>query len=182
MRTHTDAIKLMRFIEALGQRSSSAGRAYIVGGGSAVLYGWRSSTVDVDIKLDPEPAGAFGAIGRLKDELEINVELASPEQFIPELPGWHERSVHIGRYGQVDFYHYDFYAQALAKIERGHSRDLGDVDAMIQAKLVDPERLLELFHAVEGSLERYPAIDAEAFRAKVLAALSRSALATGEQP
>jgi hypothetical protein len=182
VRTPTDASKLTRFIEALGQRSSSPGRVYIVGGGSAVLYGWRSSTVDVDIKLDPEPAGAFGAIGRLKDELRINVELASPEQFIPELPGWRERSVHIGRYGQVDFYHYDFYAQALAKIERGHSRDLGDVEAMFRAKLVEPGRLLELFQAVEASLDRYPAIDEEAFRAKVEVALSRFTAATGAQP
>ena len=172
----------MRFMEALGRRSSGAGRVYIVGGGSAVLYGWRSATVDVDVKLDPEPAGAFGAINRLKDELQINVELASPDMFIPELPGWRERSVHIGRYGQVDFYHYDLYAQALAKIERGHSRDLGDVEAMLRANLVEPARLLELFHAVEGSLERYPAIDADAFRTKVRAALSRFAPATGEQP
>jgi hypothetical protein len=84
--------------------------------------------------------------------------------------------------GQVDFYHYDFYAQALAKIERGHSRDLGDVEAMFRAKLVEPGRLLELFQAVEASLERYPAVDAEAFRAKVQAALTRFAPAPGEEP
>jgi hypothetical protein len=115
----------MRFIEALGRQSSSGGRVYIVGGGSAVLYGWRTATVDVDVKLDPEPVGAFEAIRQLKDELGINVELASPDLFIPELPAWRERSVYIGRFGQVDFYHYDFYAQALAKVPRmlsGHRR------------------------------------------------------------
>lgn len=48
---------------------------------------------------------------------------ASTEQFIPELPGWRERSPFIRREGRISFNHYDLHAQALAKIERGHERD-----------------------------------------------------------
>ena len=62
----------------------------------------------------------FEAIALLQDELDLNVELTVPDQFVPPLPGWRERSPFIARYGEVDFYHYDFYGQALAKIERSH--------------------------------------------------------------
>ena len=63
----------------------------------------------------------------LKDRLDVNIELASPDDFIPALPGWQERSTFIAQVGKVTFLHYDFYAQALAKIERGHDFDLSDV-------------------------------------------------------
>jgi hypothetical protein len=38
----------------------------------------------------------------------------------------------------VAFYHYDFYSQALAKIERGHSQDRVDVAAILARRLVEP--------------------------------------------
>lgn len=39
----------------------------------------------------------------------------------------------------------DLIAQALSKIERGHARDLDDVHAMLERKLVTPEPLCEQF-------------------------------------
>ena len=83
------------------------------------------------------------------------------------LPGWVERSVFIARHGSLEFFHYDFYSQALAKIERFHSRDQGDVAQMLAAGLVKRERLLELFRIVEPNLIRFPAIDADALRRRV---------------
>lgn len=72
---------------ALGKQVRGKGRIYFTGGATAVLYGWRPMTIDIDIKPEPEPAGLFEAIAELKEELEINVELASPDQFIPVIPG-----------------------------------------------------------------------------------------------
>lgn len=57
----------------------------ILGGATALLAGWRTATVDLDLKLDPEPEGAFAAIAQIKEELGVNVELASPAEFLPEL-------------------------------------------------------------------------------------------------
>lgn len=68
---------------------------------------------------------------------------------------------------KVSFYHYDFYAQALAKIERGHSQDRIDVQAMLGAGLVAPARLLELFEAIEPELYRYPALNPSVLRRAV---------------
>ncbi|MDQ6940262.1 MAG: hypothetical protein M3119_08920 [Verrucomicrobiota bacterium] len=168
MRSETDREKIEAFMRALAQRVRGSGRIYLTGGGSAVLYGWRASTIDLDLKAEPEPAGFFEAIAELKETLDLNVELASPDDFIPALPGWRERSVFIARRGELDFYHYDLYAQALAKIERGHDRDLADVRAMLGRRLILPDKLRELFGAMEPDLIRYPAIDANAFREAVL--------------
>ena len=154
----------MRF---LGREARGEGRIYLVGGASAVIVGWRDTTIDVDLKLDPEPPGVFEAIARAKDALNMNLELASPEDFIPALPDWRARSVFVARYGRVDFFHYDFYSQALAKIERGHAQDLSDVDAMLCLKLIEPGLALRLFEAIESDLVRYPAIDPVHFRGRV---------------
>ncbi|WP_373536823.1 hypothetical protein [Microcoleus sp.] len=44
-------------MEALGKEASGSGCIYFTGGASALLIGWRNSTVDIDIRLDPEPSG-----------------------------------------------------------------------------------------------------------------------------
>src|SRR5438552_473799 len=92
MRHYVDRKKLEEFMRRLGRRATTPGTVYICGGSTALLLGFRSQTVDIDIKLDPEPGGVFEAIAELKESLGINVELASPDQFIPPLPGWRERS------------------------------------------------------------------------------------------
>ncbi len=71
----------------------------------------------------------------LKEALQINVELASPADFIPVPPGWEDRSPFITREGRISFHHFDLYAQALAKVERSHSQDLEDVREMILKKV-----------------------------------------------
>lgn len=175
MRSDVDVSKIERLMAALGQGARGPGRVYLTGGASALLIGWRAATVDVDLRLDPEPEGIFEAIRDLKDALDVNVELASPQDFLPELPGWRERSPFIARHGAVDFFHYDFHAQALAKISRGHGRDRADVRAMVERGLVRPERLADLFEAIGPQLVRFPALDAEALAARVAAAVAELA-------
>jgi hypothetical protein len=167
MRAASDARKIERLMQGIGRLAKGPGRVYLVGGASAVTIGWRPTTVDADLKLDPEPEGVFDAIAKLKGELDMNVELAAPDDFIPPLPGWKERSRFIARHGQVDFFHYDFYAQALAKIERGHTMDLEDARQMTVRGLIDMVELARRFDAIAPDIVRYPAIDPDAFRAKV---------------
>jgi len=152
---------------AVGNRVGGEGCIYLTGGATAVLHDWRPMTIDVDIKPDPEPRGLFEAIAAIKDELDLNVELASPDHFIPAVPGWRERSLFIAQHGQVQFFHYDPYGQALSKLQRGHDRDLRDVKAMLKEKMVHVERLLEMFAQIEPHLIRYPAIDPASFRGAV---------------
>jgi hypothetical protein len=167
MRSNVDSQKIKQLMKALGREARGPGSIYFTGGASALLIGWRSSTVDIDIRLDPEPPGIFQAIANLKQELDINIELASPQDFLPQLPGWRDRSVFIGRQGQILFYHYDFTAQALSKLSRGYNRDLDDVQAMYEQKLFSLEELRDCFDAIESELIRFPSLDPDLLRNKI---------------
>jgi hypothetical protein len=160
-----------RLLAEIEQQARAPGSIYLVGGASAVLFGWRTRTIDVDLKLDPEPAGIFEAIAQLKEQLDLNIELAAPDQFIPALPDWRQQSLPIDTSGRVQFFHYDFRGQALAKIERGHTRDLSDVKAMIHRGLVSKVDLIDGFAVIEPQLIRYPALDPETFRDKLVSFL-----------
>lgn len=168
MRSETDKSKVEAFMFDLGNRVHGPGQIYFRGGATAVLHGWRTMTIDIDLKADPEPLGIFEALAVLKDELDINVEFAAPDQFIPALPGWRERSLFIARHAMVEFFHYDPYSQALSKLQRGHDRDVVDVRAMRQRGLIRIDRMRELFALIEPHLIRYPAIDPGSFRAAVV--------------
>lgn len=163
MRDLTNQKKIIEFMRALGLRSRNAARVYFTGGSTAVMHGWRDNTVDIDLRFVPETDELFRALPELKEKLRINIELASPADFIPPLPGWEDRSLFIGREGKLDFYHYDPYSQALAKIERGHSQDILDVESMLRDGLIEAEELLSLFLDIENQLYRYPAIDPPSF-------------------
>lgn len=167
MRRPVDAARVRAFMRALGQQADREGHAYLTGGATAVLFGWRESTIDIDLKLEPESDRLLRALADLKERLELNLELAAPDQFIPELPGWRERSPWIAREGRLDFHHYDAYAQALAKIERGHAQDRLDVAQMLARGLVDPSQLEQRFTEIEPLLYRFPALDPASFRRAV---------------
>ncbi|HSY48979.1 MAG TPA: DUF6036 family nucleotidyltransferase [Thermoanaerobaculia bacterium] len=167
MREAVTEPRLRVFMRAIGAEARQPGRIYLTGGASAVLQGWRDSTLDVDITILPENDRILRAIPDVKEKLHINVELASPADFVPALNGWEERSPFIAGEGAISFHHFDFYTQALSKLERAHHKDLLDVDSMIRDGLVDPKRLLSLFEEAEPALYRYPAIDPPSLRRAV---------------
>jgi hypothetical protein len=175
MRRAADARRITAFLDGLGRAAHEEATCYLVGGATAVVSGWRESTIDVDIHLEPARDELLRAIQELKERLEVNVELASPADFIPELPGWRDRSPFVARHGQLTVRHYDLYAQALAKIERWHPLDQIDVAEMLRRGLIEGERLRALYNRIEPLLYRYPAVDPEAFRRRLDAALGHGA-------
>lgn len=172
MRRAADRSRIATFLNDLGRAARSEATCYLVGGATAVWFGWRESTIDIDLHLEPPADELLRAIQELKERLEVNVELASPADFIPELPGWRDRSPFVARYGRLTVRHYDFYAQALAKIERAHRLDRIDVAEMLRRGLVERDRLRTLFAAIEPHLYRYPALDPARFRGRLEAALA----------
>lgn len=167
MREAADAGRILRLLGALGQEARRDGTCYLTGGATAVLTGWRDSTIDVDVLFEPEQDEVLRALPRLKDELQVNVELASPADFIPLPAGWRDRSPFAAREGRLTFRHFDPYSQALAKLERGHSQDVADVRALLDRGLVEREQLLARFVEIEPQLYRFPALDPADFRRSV---------------
>lgn len=167
MRSNVDQKKIEQLMKALGREARGSGCVYFTGGASALLIGWRSSTVDIDIRLDPEPQGIFQALAKLKQQLDINIELASPQDFLPPLPGWRNRSIFIGKQGEISFYHYDFISQAISKLSRGYNRDVDDVQAMYEQKLFSVEELRSCFNAIEPELIRFPSLNPDVLKSRV---------------
>jgi hypothetical protein len=167
MRELADAEHIEQFMRALGRAAKVEGRAYLTGGATAVLCGWRASTIDVDIKVIPDQDDLLREIPKLKEQLNLNVELAAPSDFIPVPVGWEERSPFIRKEGRISFHHFDPVAQALSKAERGHAQDLLDVKEMIATGLINPVDALAHFDLIEPELYRFPAIDPPSFRRSV---------------
>lgn len=174
MREVADRARIELFMTALARHATGDVDVFLVGGTSAVLVGWRSTTIDIDLVMRPESDAMLRAIPELKERLHLNVELASPDMFIPVPPGWETRSPVIVRHGCVTFRHFDFVAQALAKIERGHTRDLHDVDAMVAHGLIIAADVRAQFARVEPELYRFPSIDPPSFRRALDAAFPLS--------
>jgi hypothetical protein len=157
MRNQTNSDGIRRFMRELGSRVKKPLRIYLTGGATCVLHGWRNTTVDIDFKPVPDLGEVYEIIAQLKNELRLNIEIASPDNFLPALPGWEDRSEIIETVGTVGFYHYDPYSQILSKIARGFEQDLVDAKNMLATH--SPDKLRELFETIRPQLIRYPAVE-----------------------
>jgi len=148
---------LMRELGKTAPRGKKGYRVYLVGGGTAVYAGWRASSVDADLCADEDVV--FKDIQGIKERLNVNIEFARPEHFVPALEGSAERHVFIETVGRVSFYHYDPYAQVLSKVVRGFERDLDDARAFVRSGMVDPGKFRGLVAAIpESAYARYPSL------------------------
>ena len=156
---------LMREL-ARSARSNRNYRIYLGGGGTAVLEGWRESSIDAD--LYAKQNDIFRDVQGIKERLNVNIEFARPEDFVPPLQGAEGRHVFIETVDRVSFYHYDPYAQLLSKIVRGFARDLTDAKAFIASGMVDRNRFRKLVQGIPESVySKYPRLSSAAVQAAV---------------
>jgi hypothetical protein len=87
----------------------------------------------------------------LKRSLDMNIKEAAPGHFVPPPPGAAARAGFVGRRGAVDVFLYDPYSIALSKLSRGHRRDLADVRGLLEAAVLDRDRLQTLVAAALAS-------------------------------
>ena len=167
MRDAADAERIRKVARELGRAVAAGTRMYLTGGATAVLEGWRSTTVDIDVRFEPDSDAALRRIAELKEKLGVSIELASPLDFLPPLEGWRERSRFRFREGNLEVFDFDPYSQALSKLQRGFELDLADVASMVDSGLVEPEGLRRLFAGIEAELFRFPAVDPSRLRAAV---------------
>jgi hypothetical protein len=156
---------LMREL-ARSAKSQRHYRVYLVGGGTAVLEGWRDSSIDADLYAKQDDI--FRDVQNIKERLNLNIEFARPEDFVPPLEGSGTRHVFIETVSRVSFYHYDPYAQLLSKVVRGFARDLVDAKAFVTSGMVDPDQFRKLVQGIPESVySKYPRLSAGGVRAAV---------------
>lgn len=71
MRQLADAERLRRFMRELAQEAEGDTDVYLTGGATAVLLGWRETTIDADLLIVPERDSLYRALPRLKEELQL---------------------------------------------------------------------------------------------------------------
>jgi type II secretory pathway component PulJ len=137
VRQRTDRERLRRFLEVLGRRLRRSVRFYLVGGSVLIDLGLRGSTIDIGyVAAADDPADLADLeqnIRALKNELDVNVEPASPADFLPIPRTILDRSRYIGREGRLEVYYYHLPSQVIAKAARGLEQDLRDAERLITA-------------------------------------------------
>lgn len=155
-----DTTQMGLFLQRLGECYRRPGQVYLVGGSSLILVGGKESTLDIDLQFTVDPAdhGDFiRCLRQVSRELNLAVEQASPEQFIPLPAGYQERSQFIGRYAALDVFHFDFYSLALSKLYRGNQKDFTDVLAMVRRQIISFVRLEGYYQEILPRLETFSA-------------------------
>lgn len=99
------------------------------------------------------------AIRRIVEQMQINVEFASPGDFIPIPTQWVAQAKYIGRYGSIEAFYFDFYSLALSKIARGSDRDLINVKLLVQQKVITLEGLDATYKEVLPRMGKRPYIN-----------------------
>ena len=136
LRQRVDRTRITVFLQRLGERFRHPARVYLVGGATMVFAALRPQTLDIAVVLEVSAdahSDLIRAIRKLKDELSVNVEEASPGDFIPLPAGYASRHEYVGRFGQIDVWHFDLYSTALSKVERGRVQDIEDMLALFSA-------------------------------------------------
>jgi len=151
LRPPVDHNRIKQFFERLAEKFRRPGRIYMVGGTSLVFEELRQHTVDIDVVIEVSPTDhseLIAAIRELKDALPVNVEEASPGDFIPLPAGYESRHAFVERFGTIDVLHFDLYSTSLSKIERGRTQDLEDVLALLRAGKIDWPQLVGYFQEI----------------------------------
>lgn len=155
MRQRTDRERLRRFLEALGRRLRRPVRFYLVGGSVLIDLGLRGSTVDIDyVASADDPADVADleqTIRVLKNELDVNVEPASPADFLPMPRSVLDRSRYVGRQGRLEVFYYHLPSQVIAKAARGLEQDLADAERLITAGEVAWSDVEETWQEIRAS-------------------------------
>jgi hypothetical protein len=180
-----DAQGLHTFLQRLGHCYRHTGELYLVGGSSLLLVAAKTSTFDIDIKFEvpPEHQTAFiRCLRQVGRELGVPVEQASPDQFIPMPSGYAERRRFVGRFGNLDVFHFDFYAVALSKLHRGNDKDFADVISMTQQGLIKLAALEGYFQEILPRYEDLLSADPDSFQRKFALFKEKLAALPGTSP
>ncbi len=161
MRHNVTRADIEKFLKGLGRSFHKTGRLYLAGGAALVHMGIRpGATMDIDVAIDASDEDEMvTAIRRIVEQMQINVEFASPGDFIPLPTQWMAQARFVGRYGAVDVFYFDFYSLALSKISRGNDRDLIDVKLLLQQKIITLEELDAAYHEILPRVGKRPYIN-----------------------
>jgi len=146
------------FLRRLAQDFRQPIKLYLVGGTSYVYEGFLQHTLDIDFALEMASSDRIQLIRTLLDisyQLEVVTDEVSPADFIVLPAGYEKRHEFIGRFGQLEVFHYDWYSTALSKTMRGQRQDFADVITVLKSQRVTWSRLEKMYLEVLPFLGRH---------------------------
>ena len=131
------------FLVRLGKVFEAPAVLYLIGGGALCLLGNPRRTLDLDfsLTLSDETQKLIDAITIVADELHIEVEVITLEEFVPLPANAQIRHRYIGQFGHIEVYVYDPYTIALSKLARGLETDIQDVFFLLESGWIEIEEL-----------------------------------------
>jgi hypothetical protein len=155
VRNYAERSRIDQFLRVLGRRLRLPVRLYLVGGSIVVDMGLREATLDVDYVAQSDSPEALAELEQtipiLKNELQVNVEPASPADFLPVPANVLARGKYVRTYGNVSVYYYDLSTTIISKVARGTERDLDDAAALIQSGAVSWEDVDQTWREIRSS-------------------------------
>jgi hypothetical protein len=137
----------------LGRQCLEPADLYLFGGSALLLLGAGRHTGDLDFTVNAAHAESLRAlINAVANELGLDVEESVPSEFMPLPSGAEERHRLIGHFGPLTAYIFDPYSIAIMKIDRSFKTDLQDVLFLIDAGIIELDRLES---CVEDVASRY---------------------------
>lgn len=182
--TLVDMQGIISFLQRLGQCYRQIGTIYLVGGSSLLLVSAKESTFDIDLKFEVPPEYHTEFIRCLRQvgrELQMPVEQASPDQFIPLPQGYQERRRFIGHFGKLEVFHFDFYSVALSKLHRSNEKDFADVINMLHQGLLELSTLERYFQEILPQYENLLSADPDSFQRRFALFLEKVASLPGSK-
>jgi hypothetical protein len=152
--------QIRSILEKLGDMILQPGRLVLVGGGALALLGSPRLTIDLDfIGDDLSPDELARNILQAAKSLNIYAEPVPLDRFIPLPSGSAERTIFIGKFGNLEVLVADPYSIAFSKVDRGFDTDLEDILFLIRQGYID---LTGLERVVQESLPRCREFDINA--------------------
>ncbi len=119
---------------------------FLIGGGALCLLGNPRRTMDIDFSLtiSETTQALFGAMMTVADNMRIELEVITIEDFMPVPADASLRHQFIGQFGPIEVYIFDPYTIALSKLARGLETDIQDVLFLLENELIELEQLVIL--------------------------------------
>ena len=137
-----DHAEIQSVLRAMGERVPPASQLVLVGGSALALLGSPRLTIDIDfIGDDIHPDPLHQTILQIARELKIYAEPVPLDRFVPLPKGSEKRSIHIGKFGNLEIFVADPYSIALSKLDRGADSDYDDLVFLAQNHYIDAHEI-----------------------------------------
>ena len=141
--------EIQQFLQRLGDVYQEPARLFLIGGGALCMLGHTRRTMDIDfsLSLSEQTKSLRDLMHDIADELGLELEVITLEEFVPVPVNASHRHQFIGQFGVIEVYVYDPYTIALSKLARGFETDIQDILFLLEEGFIHLDELTSFVDA-----------------------------------